>query len=76
LQAALSSGLIAATASDQVGGTPSVKASPAKIGDLDLDELTIDELQERMRSGRLSARSLVERYLARIDAVDRRGPRL
>lgn len=39
-----------------------------------LDELTIDELQSRMREGRETSRSLVDQYLARIDAIDRRGP--
>lgn len=42
----------------------------------DLDEVTIAELQERMRSGRASARSLAEEYLARIERVDDRGPEL
>ncbi len=39
-----------------------------------LDELTIDDLQARMRDGRETSRSLVEQYLSRIDAIDRRGP--
>ncbi len=39
-----------------------------------LDELTIDDLQARMRDGRDTSRSLVEQYLSRIDAIDRRGP--
>src|SRR5215831_10035428 len=39
-----------------------------------LDEITIDELQTRMRSGAESSASLVRQYLARIDAIDQRGP--
>ncbi len=42
----------------------------------DLEEATIADLQQRMQSGRDTARSLVEKYLARIDAVDRSGPGL
>ena len=42
----------------------------------ELDEVTVAELQEGMRSGRWTARSLAEQYLARIDAADRRGPNL
>jgi amidase len=42
----------------------------------ELDELTIAELQEGMRSGRYTARSLAEMYLKRIDAIDRSGPTL
>src|SRR5438552_950984 len=39
-----------------------------------LDEVTIDELQARMRDGRETAQSLVAAYLERIDAIDQRGP--
>ena len=39
-----------------------------------LDELTIDDLQARLRSGADTSRSLVQQYLARIDALDQRGP--
>src|SRR2546425_890482 len=42
----------------------------------DLDEATIADLQQRMVSGRDTARSIAEKYLARIDAVDRSGPAL
>jgi len=42
----------------------------------DLAESTIESLQEAMESGRLSARSVTERYLERIERVDRSGPAL
>jgi amidase len=42
----------------------------------EFNEITIAELGERMRTGSLTARSIAERYLARIEAVDRRGPQL
>ena len=42
----------------------------------DLDEATIAELQQKMQSGRETARSLVEKYLARIASIDRGGPAL
>ena len=42
----------------------------------DLEETTIADLQQRMQSGRETSRSLVDKYLARIDAVDRSGPAL
>lgn len=42
----------------------------------DLEEATIADLQRRMETGQDTARSLAEKYLARIDAVDRRGPSL
>jgi len=42
----------------------------------ELEEMTIAELQEGMRTGRFTARSLVEAYLERIEALDRQGPTL
>jgi amidase len=42
----------------------------------DLAEATIADLQQRMQSGQETARSLVEKYTARIDAMDKSGPAL
>jgi amidase len=44
--------------------------------DFELEERTIAELQAGMRSGQYTSRGLVEQYLGRIDALDRRGPML
>ena len=40
----------------------------------ELEEATIAALQEGMRSGRDTARSIAERYLARMDEIDKGGP--
>ena len=48
----------------------------AAVEPFELDEITIDELREGMRSGRWTARSLTEQYLERIEALNRRGPEL
>jgi len=42
----------------------------------DLEEITIGNLGDRMRSGQLTARSVAEQYLARIESIDRNGPTL
>jgi amidase len=42
----------------------------------DLEEATIADLQRRMETGQDTARSLTEKYLARIAALDRQGPSL
>src|SRR5262245_16557024 len=42
----------------------------------ELDELTIEQLQDAMASGRYTSRRLVELYSARIAAIDRGGPAL
>src|SRR5207248_7418443 len=46
------------------------------IKPFELDEKTIADLQDMMQSGKHSARSLTEMYLARIKAIDRQGPTL
>jgi amidase len=51
------------------------RAQPAGPA-FDLEEATIAGLQQRMQSGQETARSLVEKYLARIDAIDKSGPAL
>ena len=40
----------------------------------DVTETTIAQIHARMRSGRLTCHALVERYLKRIDSLDKRGP--
>src|SRR3954468_21948190 len=42
----------------------------------DLEETTIAALQQRMQSGQETSRSVVDKYLARIEAIDRSGPAL
>ena len=41
-----------------------------KVEPFELDEITIDELQDGMKSGKFTARSLVEKYTARIAEID------
>lgn len=50
------------------------EAAPAEP--FELEELTISDLQKKMVSGAESSRSLTEKYLARIEALDRKGPAL
>jgi amidase len=50
--------------------------NPALGAEIELPEATLGDLQQKMASGALTARSLVEACLARIDALDGRGPEL
>jgi amidase len=45
-----------------------------KVSTFELEEITIAELQEGMKSGKYTARAIAEKYLARIEAVDKHGP--
>jgi amidase len=48
--------------------------NPADVKPFELDEITIAELQDGMKSGKYTARSIAELYLSRIDAIDKSGP--
>jgi amidase len=46
----------------------------SSVKPFELDELTISDLQDGMKSGKFTAHSLVEKYSARIDEIDKHGP--
>lgn len=50
--------------------------APTFADDFALQEITIDALQEKMRQGQYTARSIAELYLKRIAAIDQAGPSL
>ena len=67
-----------ALSAGRVAAAPAESAAP-EVKAFELEEITIPELQEGMKSGKFTARSLVEKYLERIDDVDtprkdKRGP--
>ena len=77
LRAALTSG-VATLLYPALGAAREIVSSPlpqpTDVKRFELEEITIPELQDAMKSGRLTARSLAEKYLARIDEIDKRGP--
>jgi amidase len=70
LAAGISGGIAATTLS------ATAAADPAPGDSFDLSEVSIADLQAGMKAGTYSARLLAEKYLARIEAVDRKGPAL
>jgi amidase len=77
LQTALTTGAAATlypalSAAREINSSPT--ASPVDVKPFELDEITIPELQDGMKSGKFTARSLVEKYRGRIDEIDKRGP--
>ena len=73
--AATLAGRSAAEAAVVAPPTSSSSTSSA-VPAFELDELTVVDLQKRMASGADSAKTLCEKYIARIEAVDRGGPTL
>jgi len=66
----------AATSAGRVALAASTPPPPPDLPTFELEEATIADLQRRMESGHESSRSLTEKYIARIDAMDRKGPSL
>jgi amidase len=59
----------------------SIASGSSTLGDpreevkaFEFDEITIAQLQDGMKSGKYTARSIAEKYLARIEAIDKNGP--
>jgi amidase len=71
-------GGMAAAASTAVKPTTTLalerSAPPRPEQAFEFDEVTITDLQEAVKSGKHSARSITEKYLARIDQMDKQGP--
>ncbi|MCA8831067.1 amidase [Hymenobacter pini] len=51
-------------------------AAPGPDSSFELHEATVADLQEKMKSGQLTARRITELYLQQIDKLDKAGPRL
>lgn len=54
--------------------SPAAPPPAVDVPSFELDEVTIDQLQSGMKSGKYSSRSITEQYLARIETVDKSGP--
>lgn len=72
LHSAVAAGAASAAAGGASAGSEAGHAPPP----FELEEVTIRQLQEGMREGKYTPRSLVEKYLERIEALDHRGPAL
>jgi amidase len=58
------------------GGAPNPAVYAGDVPAFELDEVTISDLQDAMKSGKMTSRSITEKYLARIDQIDKQGPAL
>ncbi len=73
LKAGMLSGA-AATGKWIKGESPLQSETASHAPAFEFDEVTIDALRSGIMSGKLTARSIAEKYLARIDAIDKHGP--
>ncbi len=51
-------------------------SAASDVPSFELDEVSIDDLQAGMKSGKYTARAITEKYLSRIEAIDKSGPAL
>src|SRR5258708_27482135 len=73
--AAISPALYPALAAARSDAAQAAQPAPApEVKSFELDEVTISDLQDGMKSGKFTARSLVEKYSQRIDDIDKHGP--
>ncbi len=59
-----------------LSGCATTSLPKATAGGINVEEITVAEVQAAMQSGRLTSVQLVETYLERIQAMDRTGPTL
>jgi amidase len=72
----LPSGAALAAFPSQLGEPAGIQTGARAPAAFELAEITIDEMQRAMQTGRYTARRIAELYLARIEALNRRGPEL
>jgi amidase len=77
LKTGLTGGIFAATLPGLATADETNSSSPSsETKSFELNEVTTAELQAGMSSGKYTSRSLVEKYIARIKSIDRKGPEL
>jgi len=57
-------------------GARAREAASLEVPSFELEELTIDDLQAGIKSGKYTSRTITEKYLSRIEAIDKSGPAL
>jgi len=77
LRSSLAGGLVAAVAPVMRMESVEARERPESLPGVptfEFEEITIAELQEGMKAGKYTARAIAEKYLARIEALDKHGP--
>jgi amidase len=58
------------------GGLKAINDNTPASDDFELNETTIDALQQKMQTGALTSHQITKLYLKRIEAIDKNGPKL
>jgi amidase len=65
---------LASQVSTQGAERPDASRPETSASSFEMEEATIAQLQQAMQSGAMTARSIAEKYLARIQEIDKSGP--
>jgi amidase len=66
--------VVAATNATAANTNNELPEKDLKIDGFELDEVTIDELQQKMNSGEQTSKTITKMYLKRIEEIDKKGP--
>src|SRR3569833_3234664 len=68
--------LVAASCNTVTSGKKSGENEEVFKDDFELNEVTVDTLQQKMKNKEYTSRSITEKYLKRIEEIDKAGPKL
>lgn len=74
--AALAGGTLATAPLNSCVQNPAKEAAPEDFTSFELNEISISQLQEKMQSGALTSEQITQKYLDRIERIDKNGPQL
>lgn len=74
--AALASGTLAVAPLNSCVQNPAKQAAPEDFTLFELNEITLSQLQEKMQSGAMTSVQITQKYLDRIEQIDKNGPQL
>lgn len=73
---ALAGGTLAVAPLNSCVQNPAKQAAPEDFTSFELNEISISQLQEKMQSGALTSEQITQKYLDRIEQIDKNGPQL
>jgi amidase len=74
--AALAGGTLAVSQLSSCVQAPVHNSAPEDYSTFELNEVTIAQLQEKMKSGAMTSEEITKKYLDRIEQIDKNGPKL
>lgn len=74
--AALAGGTLAVAPLNSCVQNPAKQAAPEDFTSFELNEITISQLQEKMKAGTMTSEEITRKYLDRIEQIDKNGPQL